>query len=131
MNKDEQNKIPVLVSVASEQEPVTVEGELTQNLDGFALEFKLGSDSFTVLHAEKATQIKADGVMAYDITLSDEKTSTLLATPYGKIRFDVITVTRRVTSTNDGFKILLAYELNNDAAGKIARAVDVTVHEKL
>lgn len=131
MKNCDKTKIPVFVSVASEQEPVTVEGELLQNTDGFALEFKLGGDAFTVVHGEKTTQVKADGVMSYDITLSDEKTSTLLATPYGKIRFDVITVARRVTETNDGFKILLAYELNNDAAGKIARAVDITVHKNV
>ena len=128
--KNGENKIPVSVTVASEQEPVTVEGELITTADCFTLEFKLGGDAFTVIHSDKATQIKADGVMAYDITLSDEKTSTLLSTPYGKIRFEVITVTRRITESDGWTRLVLAYELNNDAAGKIARAVDITFTAK-
>ena len=130
MSIDDINKIPVLVTVASEQEPVTVEGELVKTSDGFTLGFKLGGDAFTVVHSETTTELKADGVMAYDITLADAPTTTLLATPYGKIRFDVITVTRRVTQSDGWTRLVLAYELNNAAAGKIARAVDITFTAK-
>lgn len=119
--------IPVAVTVASDKEPVTVDGELMQSASGFTLEFSVKHDRFTVAHDGVATRIKADGDMSYDIELKAEDTATVLSTPFGMVRFAVRTLMRDVVSTDSGMKIQLKYILASDAAGEIERTVDISV----
>lgn len=116
------------ITVATEQEPVTVTGEYIESDGGFELAFDIGGDSFTVKHDGTATTVQARGVMAYNITLGSPS-KTLLDTPYGKIMFDVKTVKHQVTRSSGAVTLLLGYELVSATGEKIAREVDI--HAKL
>lgn len=117
----------VAVTVASEQEPVTVDGELLQSDDGFVLKFSVSNDQFTVTHGSVFTRITAVGDMTYDIELTDGVTSTVLATPFGKVKFAVKTVVRDVTVGDDRIRISLKYILDGASVGEIERTVDISV----
>lgn len=119
--------IPVTVTVATETEPVTTDGIFTERLDGFILEFFIGSDKFKIEHNENVTTVKADGVMSYDIALKPEQTETMLDTPFGKVKFNVKTETREVKRTSGLMRIMLCYVLGSDAVGDMPRSVDITV----
>lgn len=116
----------VTVTVSTEQEPTSVAGKYRETDGGFVLEFDIGDDKFAVIHTDNATELHATGVMNYDITLSDEPTSTLLATPFGKVKFKVTTAERRVQHAEGGFCVRLGYILHADGVGDMARAVDIT-----
>ena len=123
----ENHGIPVTVTVANETEPVTTDGTFTERLDGFILEFAIGSDKFRIEHNESVTIVKADGVMSYDIALKNEQTETMLDTPFGKVMFAVKTETREVKKTSGLMRIMLCYLLGNDAVGDMPRSVDITI----
>lgn len=120
-------KTPVTVTVATETEPTTVDGVYTKTSDGFELQFDIGTDRFTVVHGEKLTEVKAEGVMSYDITLCDQDTSTVLATPFGMVKFKVKTEMRHVCATERIIRLLLSYVLSADGVGDMMRKVDITV----
>lgn len=122
---DKHRSSAVAVTVASDIEPVKCEGTLTRNEGGFVLEFSIRQDRFTIDHNNERTRISVCGGMSYDICLSDENSSTLLGTPYGKIRFDVLTIERDVKDYGHGVRILLRYILKSGESGEIERAVDV------
>lgn len=122
--------IPVAVTVATETEPTTVDGVYSKTADGFTLEFQIGTDKFTVAHGENQTTVKAEGVMSYDITLRDEVTHTVLATPFGMVKFAVKTESREVHRSENLLRVLLCYVLSADSVGDMTRAVDVTVNLK-
>lgn len=90
------------------------------------MEFSIREDTFYIDHNSERTLLKAGGGMSYDLCLCGDKSSTLLGTPYGKIRFDVITLARDVAEDGDGVHILLRYVLKSVEAGEIERAVDVS-----
>lgn len=120
--------IPVTVTVATETEPTTTDGVYTKTADGFILQFEIGTDKFSVTHSEKQTEVKAEGVMSYDITLCDENTSTVLATPFGMVKFNVKTEMRHVCITERIIRLLLSYVLSADGVGDMMRKVDITVN---
>lgn len=128
MDKFNQKNLPVSVTVATETEPTTVDGVYSKTDDGFVLEFSIGADKFVITHGEAKTTVQAKGVMSYDITLSDEITQTVLATPFGMVKFDVKTESRSVTQLDNWFRILLCYTLSADGVGDMARTVDVMVN---
>lgn len=130
MDKFDEKNLPVSVTVATETEPTTVDGVYSKTDDGFALEFGIGTDKFVIAHGEKQTTVKAEGVMAYDITLKDEITFTVLSTPFGKVKFSVTTEARKATVSDDSIRLLLCYVLSADGVGDMARSVDVTVNLK-
>lgn len=119
--------IPVTVTVATETEPTSVNGVYTKTDDGFILQFEIGTDKFSVTHGEKQTEVKADGVMSYDITLCDAGTTTTLATPFGMVKFNVKTEMRHVSVTERIIRMLLSYVLSADGVGDMMRKVDITV----
>lgn len=121
------SSISVAVEVASDREPVTCDGVLTQSKEGFALEFFVGNDKFIITHGVASTRIAAAGDMSYDIELKASDTETVLSTPFGMVRFTVKTLLREVTSSDEGIKIVLKYILASDAAGEIERTVDLAV----
>lgn len=123
---DKHRSISVAVTVASDIEPVRCEGILTRNDGGFVLEFSIRQDKFIIDHNSERTRISVCGGMSYDICLSDEQSSTLLGTPYGKIRFDVLTIERDVKDYGHGVRILLRYILKSSESGEIERAVDIS-----
>lgn len=123
----ENHGIPVTVTVATETEPVTTDGIFTDRVDGFILEFAIGSDKFQIEHSDRVTTVKANGVMSYDIALKNEHTETMLDTPFGKVKFAVKTETREVKMTLGLMRIMLCYVLKNDAVGDMPRSVDITV----
>lgn len=127
MDSKPRSTIPVAVTVASEQEPVTCSGNYTEQSDGFTLQFCLRDDSFTIEHTKAATRVRAKGVMNYDIELNDAVTFALISTPFGEMKFEVRTYERCVVKLNDTVKIMLSYAMENAAAGKMDRAVDITV----
>lgn len=118
--------IPVAVTVASEQEPISCEGTYFPDAQGFGLEFSIGKDRFLIEHTVDCTRVAADGVMSYDITLSANKTDTLLATPYGMVKFDVTTLARDVTVSDIGVTVVLRYILSAQGAGEMDRSVCVS-----
>ncbi|MDE6617764.1 MAG: hypothetical protein K2K13_01915 [Clostridiales bacterium] len=120
--------IPVTVTVATETEPTSVNGVYTKTADGFTLQFEIGTDKFTVTHGEKQTEVKADGVMSYDIALGDDNTTTVLATPFGMVKFNVKTEMRHVCVTERIIRMLLSYVLSADGVGDMMRKVDITVN---
>ncbi|MDE6201435.1 MAG: hypothetical protein K2M47_06135 [Clostridiales bacterium] len=120
--------MPVTVTVATETEPTTVDGVYTKTDDGFVLQFEIGTDKFSIAHGEKQTEVKAEGVMSYDITLCDDNTSTVLATPFGMVKFNVKTEMRHVCITERIVRMLLSYVLSADGVGDMMRKVDVTVN---
>lgn len=117
---------PVVITVASEQEPIVCDGMFSQLSDGFGLEFSIGEDRFTIEHTQTSTHIVAIGVMKYDITLGSERTFTVLDTPFGKVRFAVDTVVRDVSVTDGGVVIAVGYIMSSDAAGKIERTINLS-----
>ncbi|MDE6401096.1 MAG: hypothetical protein K2L54_00610 [Clostridiales bacterium] len=118
---------PVAVTVASEQEPVKCEGVYAEHSGGFALDFNIGAEKFTVTHAEDCTRVTAHGgAMSYDIALSEKPSSVLLGTPFGEMRFTVKTLERTVERADGFLRVALKYVLSSAAAGDIERAVDVT-----
>lgn len=129
-NKFNQKNLPVSVTVATETEPTTIDGVYSKTDDGFMLEFTIGTDKFVIAHGESQTTVKAEGVMAYDITLKDESTFTLLSTPFGKVKFSVKTEARKVVISENSIRLLLCYVLSADGVGDMARSVDVTVNLK-
>ncbi|MDE7107364.1 MAG: hypothetical protein K2O39_03490 [Clostridiales bacterium] len=120
-------ELPVTVTVATETEPTSVDGVCTKTADGFILRFSIGTDKFSVTHAENQTEVKAEGVMSYDITLCDEDTNTVLATPFGMVKFNVKTEMRHVCVTERIIRMLLSYVLSADGVGDMLRKVDITV----
>ena len=127
MDSKPRSTIPVAVRIASEQEPVDCSGTYTEQSDGFSLRFCMGADEFTVVHTKAATSVAAKGVMNYDIVLNDAETFTMLKTPYGEMKFAVVTRERSVVRLNDSIRILLEYTMKNDASGEMDRAGDITV----
>ena len=117
---------PIAVTVASEREPVECAGEFVEKAGGFVLRFCMGNDDFTVEHDKSGTRVSARGVMSYDIVLSDVDTETLLATPYGKMRFAVTTAERKISLTDNGVDIKLVYVMSSQAAGQMERAVELS-----
>lgn len=126
-NRFDQKNLPVTVTVATETEPTTVDGVYGKTDDGFTLEFVIGTDKFRITHGEQQTTVKAEGVMAYDITLKSERTFTLLATPFGKVKFAVKTEARRATVADDSIRLQLCYVLSADGVGDMARSVDLSI----
>lgn len=124
---DKHRSKSVAVTIASDIEPVNCDGILTRNDGGFVLEFSIRQDRFNIDHNNARTLISVCGGMSYDICLSDEKSSTLLGTPYGQIRFDVTTIEREVKDYGHGVRILLRYILQSGESEEIERAVDVSV----
>lgn len=120
--------IPVTVTVATETEPTSADGVYTKTADGFILQFSIGTDKFSVTHGEKQTEVKADGVMSYDIVLGDDATNTTLATPFGLVKFNVKTEMRHVCVTERIIRMLLSYVLSADGVGDMMRKVDITVN---
>ena len=120
--------IPVTVTVATETEPTTVSGVYTKTDDGFILQFSIGTDKFTVMHDDKQTEVKAEGVMSYDIVLGDDNTTTTLATPFGLVKFNVKPEMRHVCVTERIIRMLLSYVLSADGVGDMMRKVDITVN---
>ncbi len=90
------------------------------------MRFCMGNDDFTVEHDKSGTRVSARGVMSYDIVLSDVDTETLLATPYGKMRFAVTTAERKISLTDNGVDIKLVYVMSSQAAGQMERAVELS-----
>lgn len=126
----EQNEIknaPVTVTVASDQEPVKCNGVYSEDRHGFCLEFSIGNDKFRVEHGALCTRLTADGVMSYDIELKDEETSTLLATPYGAVRFKVKTIERNIVRGEKDLNISIKYVLTSDTADVLERDVELSV----
>lgn len=121
-------QLPVTVTVATETEPTTADGVYTKTDDGFTLQFSIGTDKFSVTHGEKQTEVKADGVMSYDIILGDDNTITTLATPFGLVKFNVKTEMRHVCVTERIIRMLLSYVLSADGVGDMMRKVDITVN---
>lgn len=121
-------QLPVTVTVATETEPTTVSGIYTKTDDGFALQFEIGTDKFYITHGEKQTEVKAEGVMSYDIILGDDNTTTVLATPFGMVKFNVKTEMRHVCVTERIIRMLLSYVLSADGVGDMMRKVDITVN---
>lgn len=119
--------IPVKVTVATETEPTVVDGVYSATADGFILEFSIGTDKFTVAHGADKTTVRAAGLMTYDITLCDDTTNTVLATPFGMVNFAVKTELRRVENSEDGIHVMLCYVLSADGVGDMARSVDITI----
>lgn len=120
-------KKTVSVTVATETEPTTVDGVYSKTDDGFTLEFGIGTDKFMIAHGDKQTTVKADGVMSYDITLKDERTFTVLSTPFGKVKFGVTTEARKATITDNSIRLQLCYVLSADGVGDMARSVDLLI----
>ena len=120
--------IPVTVTVATETEPTTVTGVYTKTDDGFILQFSIGTDKFTVMHDDKRTEVKAEGVMSYDIVLGEDNTTTTLATPFGLVKFNVKPEMRHVCVTERIIRMLLSYVLSADGVGDMMRKVDITVN---
>lgn len=127
------SSVAVAVTVASDREPVECEGSYVPAADGFILEFYIGGDKFVIEHAagngngaSGFTRVAAFGDMSYDIKISDEKSDTLLSTPYGKVRFDVVPLLREVDMDAERVNIKLKYLLAADGVGEIERAVEVT-----
>lgn len=117
---------PIVVTVASDREPVECAGEFAEKAGGFVLRFCMGDDDFTVEHDKSGTRVSARGVMSYEIFLCDGDTETLLATPYGKMRFTVTPTGRDITLTETGVEIKLAYILSSQATGQMERAVELS-----
>ena len=120
--------IPVTLTVATETEPTTVNGVYTKTADGFILQFSMGTDKFIVTHCETQTEVKAEGVMSYDIILCGDNTTTVLATPFGMVKFNVKTEMRHVCVTERIIRMLLSYVLSADGVGDMMRKVDITVN---
>lgn len=121
------DKKPVSVTVATDTEPVTVDGVCSHTADGFSVEFEIGEDKFFITHAEKTTTVKATGLMSYDITLCDDDTSTVLQTPFGMVKFDVKTELRRAEEKDGVLRLMLFYVLHADGVGDMPRSVDLTI----
>ena len=121
------DKKPVSITVATDTEPVTVDGFYSDTADGFTVEFELGEDRFTVEHGENRTTVKAKGLMSYDITLCEENTSTMLSTPFGMVKFDVKTELRRAEEKDGVLRLMLFYVLHADGVGDMPRSVDLRV----
>ncbi|MDE6029078.1 MAG: hypothetical protein K2F90_02005 [Clostridiales bacterium] len=119
--------IPVTVTVATETEPTTVSGVYVKTDDGFMLRFSIGTDEFVITHGEAQTEVKAEGVMSYDIVLGEGNTTTTLATPFGLVKFNVKPEMRHVCVTERIIRMLLSYVLSADGVGDMMRKVDVTV----
>ena len=126
-SRNDNGKKSVSVTVATDTEPVTVDGFYSDTADGFALQFQIGEDSFTVEHGEKQTTVKAKGMMSYDITLCEENTSTMLSTPFGMVKFDVKTELRRAEEKDGELRLMLFYVLHADGVGDMPRSVDLTI----
>lgn len=126
MDNTTPKSIPVAVTVASELEPISCQGTYFPDEHGFGLEFSIGKDRFLIEHTQNSTRVAADGVMSYDITLSSEKTDTLLATPYGMVKFDVVTLARDVTVSDIGVTVVLQYVMSAQGAGEMTRSVCVS-----
>lgn len=127
MDSKPRSTIPVAVRIASEQEPVDCSGTYTEKSDGFILRFCMGDDEFTVEHSRAKTTVAAKGVMNYDIELNDARSFTVLDTPYGEMKFSVVTRERRVERRDDKLEIFLEYAMSDAASGEMIRAVDITV----
>ena len=123
----DKHKKQVAVTVATETEPVTVDGAYSETADGFCVEFKIGEDEFLITHSEKMTTVKATGLMSYDITLCDEATSTMLKTPFGMVKFDVKTELRRAEEKDGVLRLMLFYVLHADGVGDMPRSVDLRI----
>lgn len=117
--------LPVALTVASEAEPIECDGIYTETADGFTLEFSIREDDFIIEHNGASSRIAAKGLMSYEIILGVPGATTLLATPYGKVRFDVETINRDVVRQGDGLRVLFRYALFSEPAGRIDRAVDI------
>lgn len=123
MSDTQKRRVNIIVD--SDREPVITDGYITERADGFTLEFRIGGDSYVIEHAETHTRVKADGIMSYDIRVCPEGSSTLLATPYGNVRFAVTERTRAVVKRDGGWDIDLSYTLASGAAGDMERAVQI------
>ena len=119
---------PVAITVASEQEPIEVNGSYAEREGGFVLEFFIGQDKFVIENSSFVTRIVAVGGLSYDISLSEKESSTLLSTPYGNIRFTVTPLLRDIVSSKDEIHIVLKYVLSAEGTDDIERSVDITVH---
>lgn len=126
-SSSKKNNIPVTVTVATETEPVTVDGVYSVTADGFSVEFEIGEDKFAITHTEKMTTVKATGLMSYEITLCDESTSTMLQTPFGMVKFDVKTELRRAEEKDGVLRLMLFYVLHADGVGDMPRSVDLRI----
>lgn len=127
MEKFDGTKLPVTVTVATETEPTSVDGVFSRTEDGFTLEFCIGEDKFIIVHTDEKTTVKATGVMAYDITLCADDTQTVLATPFGMVKFAVKTALRKVEQKDNYMRIMLCYVLSADGVGDMERAVDISI----
>ena len=121
------DKRPVSVTVATDTEPVTVDGTYSAAADGFTVEFEIGEDRFAITHTDEKTTVKANGLMSYDITLCDEPTATMLQTPFGMVKFDVKTELRRAEEKDGVIRLMLFYVLHADGVGDMPRSVDLTI----
>ncbi|MBD5132511.1 MAG: hypothetical protein HDT28_08010 [Clostridiales bacterium] len=123
------SKTPIKVTVSSDLEPVKGEGFITERDDGFTVEFNLLRDKFTIEHSVAVTRIVTEGDMSYTIELCEAQTSTVLATPYGAVRFAVKTLERTVERMYDKLHIILKYILASEAAGELERSIIMEVEK--
>ncbi|MCH5155289.1 MAG: DUF1934 family protein [Clostridiales bacterium] len=119
--------IPVTVTVATETEPTAVDGVFSRTADGFTLEFCIGEDKFVISHTNEQTTVKTKGLMSYEITLCDVDTQTVLATPFGMVKFDVKTELRKVEEKDNSLHVMLLYVLHADGVGDMNRSVDIII----
>lgn len=101
------------------------QGDYTSSSVGFVLQFSMGADKFIVEHCGSETKLVAEGVMSYDIILSDSPTFTLLKTPYGVIEFSVKTTERDVSCDDGGVRLVLGFILSAKVLGEIVRVVNI------
>lgn len=115
------------VTVDSDREPVITDGYITERDDSFTLEFNIGKDTYLIEHTPAATRIKADGIMSYDVWVCPEGSTTLLATPYGNVRFVITERFRNALKLEVGWDISLQYVMSSPTAGDMEREVDILV----
>ncbi len=115
-------KFPAAVTIASELEPVEVEGEITEDGDGFTLEFSIGDSKYVLTHGDK-TVLSVNGLISYALDFCDAA-DVSIETPAGTLKYAFMPEVCSIGLDGDMITAELRYTLD-DGVEKSSRFVNI------
>lgn len=101
------------ITVASELEPVEVDGYFRETPSGYTLSFIIDKSDYKLTVADGVILLDVKGLISYSIDFSKPNVSTL-ATVFGALEFNVEPLSSDCKRDGDSLFVMLRYALNGD-----------------